>query len=243
MSRHLKPYRGALGHSYAFGVQPTLDILSLRPRQVRKVLLYRPSGGGDGVGRIQALCRKHHTPVETCPRAIRRISGRDFPAVAVFRKFRHPISATASHLVLVHPRFSRNVGAAVRTMLGFGLKDLALIGEALDPLSPGVVRASMGAAFHLRWGCFADFDAYRRCFGLHHVYCFTPEGRCPVMQCRPRRPFALVFGSEGSGLPPRLRSYGTTVRIPHAPTIDSLNLAVTVGIALHTMLGPNPSPS
>ena len=46
-------------------------------------------------------------------------------------------------------------------------------------------------------------------------------------------PFTLVFGNESSGLPRELEKLGTKVTIPHSKAIDSLNISVAVGIALH----------
>jgi tRNA G18 (ribose-2'-O)-methylase SpoU len=47
---------------------------------------------------------------------------------------------------------------------------------------------------------------------------------------------ALLAGSEGAGLTPEALEHGDIrVRIPIAPAVDSLNVMVAVGIALHAL--------
>jgi len=49
-------------------------------------------------------------------------------------------------------------------------------------------------------------------------------------------PYALVFGNEGSGLPPEFAQMGQAVRIPHSNEIDSLNLSIAVGIGAYAFV-------
>ena len=43
----------------------------------------------------------------------------------------------------------------------------------------------------------------------------------------------LIFGNEASGLPDSMLNVGDTVVIHHSKDIDSLNLPISVGIALY----------
>jgi tRNA G18 (ribose-2'-O)-methylase SpoU len=47
------------------------------------------------------------------------------------------------------------------------------------------------------------------------------------------RAYALVFGNEQTGLPPRFAQLGQSVLIPQSKEIDSLNLAVAVSIGTY----------
>ena len=51
-----------------------------------------------------------------------------------------------------------------------------------------------------------------------------------------KQPYALVFGNEGSGLPPEFSALGQAVRIPHSDAIDSLNLAVAAAIGAYAFV-------
>jgi TrmH family RNA methyltransferase len=233
MSPRLQKHRKSFAHSYAFGVYPTLELLSVRPEHARKVLLRAPAEGHQGIGKILRLCRARDIPADVCPHAIRRISGRDFQAVGVFRKYPCPLEAGADHLVLHRPQYAGNIGTIIRTMVGFGITQLAVVGDAPDIMSPEVIRGSMGAAFRVHWSRFSNLGEYLEAFGDRRLYCFMTDGNHDLNQIVLRRPFSLVFGSEGAGLPEAARDIGTTVRIRHAGGIDSLNVGVAVGIVLH----------
>jgi TrmH family RNA methyltransferase len=117
-------------------------------------------------------------------------------------------------------------------MVGFGLSELALVKPAADIFDPRVIRASMGALFRLNFDYFDSFDAYRSTFP-HHLYPFLTDGATPLHEATFDSPYALIFGSESSGLPDAYRRLGASVTIPHSYAIDSLNLSVAVGIALY----------
>ena len=59
-----------------------------------------------------------------------------------------------------------------------------------------------------------------------------PELRGLADLARPDRA-ALLFGTEGPGLPDSVLARADTVRIPMAAGFDSLNVATTSGIVLH----------
>jgi len=232
MSVAFRKYRKTAAHSYCFGVFPTLELLTHQPDKAVNVLLVNERGGGNGVEHIRSICRQRHIPVLVAPRAIERIGGAGSAVVGVFKKYDQAIASHTDHLVLVNPRYMGNLGTIIRTMVGFGLRDLALIQPAPHILAPEVVRGSMGAVFQTRWQYYTDFAAYRRRH-RHHLYCLMPDGRARLDQLVVRQPYALVFGSEGDGLPSRFHQLGTSVRIPQTEQVDSLNLAVAVAITLY----------
>ncbi len=229
----LTRYQSGLGYSYAFGVFPALELLRAQPNIVRQILLHDPQRGGKGIGKILKVCDAHGITTSICPRAIHRIAGRPHPVVAVFDKQHHTLRLHTNHVLLHEPSYEGNVGTIMRTMLGFGLRDLAVIGAGIDLQSPSVVRASMGAVFGLRFAVFSSMDGYLHAVGSRQLCMFTLDANLTLEQFTPRPPFTLAFGSEGAGLPNNLPASGTRVRIPHADTIDSLNLAVAAGIAMY----------
>ena len=104
---------------------------------------------------------------------------------------------------------------------------------AVDLHAPRTLRAAMGATFQLRFEHFDGIDAYRTRFGRHHLYPLMTDGEVDLPQVAFHRPYTLIFGPEGAGLDPEYHALGTSVRIPQSGRIDSLNLAVSVGIALY----------
>ena len=152
----------------------------------------------------------------------------------MFDKFESKLS-DGNHLVLHHPGDKGNLGTMLRTALGFGYRDIALIRPAADAFDPHVVRASMGAIFGLNVRYYDNFDAYREEFPHHALYPFMLDASMPLDEAsaEPRTPFSLIMGNEGSGLPPEFAHMGQAVRIPHSDEIDSLNLSVAAAIGMY----------
>ena len=123
----------------------------------------------------------------------------------------------------------------MRTMLGFGFQDLGIIQPAADVFHPDTVRASMGALFQLRVERFDDFNAYQEKYP-RNFYPLMTDGVIPLPDASFRSPFGLIFGPESAGLPAEFLAIGwndSSIRIPQSEKIDSLNLAVSVGITLY----------
>ncbi len=232
----LEIYDRALPYSYAPGVFPALVCLERRPQCVRRLLIHSQSDRNEGVRALARRCEAQGVRVESADRVLRRISGKDnCYAAIVFEKTRDELEKARSHVVLHHPSDMGNLGTILRSLLGFGLIDLAVIRPAADPFDPRVVRASMGALFGLRLREYEDFEAYRAEHPDHALYPFMLDASVPLdAAVRDKRtPYALVFGNEASGLPADFAQMGRPVRIAHSADIDSLNLAVAVSIAAY----------
>jgi RNA methyltransferase, TrmH family len=152
--------------------------------------------------------------------------------VGVFRKYTCKLASTANHVVLDRPQYPGNVGAIARTILAFGFADLAIIRPAAEVLDPESVRASMGAAFGVRSEYFANLEDYQAGHP-RPIYPFVVTGGRPVTEVTFRPPLSVLFGNEGSGLPEAICSCRPCVSIPQSHNVDSLNVAVAVGIALY----------
>ena len=123
----------------------------------------------------------------------------------------------------------------MRSLLGFGVRDVALIRPCVDVFDPHVLRASMGAFFKLRVRTYDNFDDYRAEHPERPLYPFMLDGARPLddVAREAKAPFSLVFGNEQTGLPPRFAQLGQSVLIPQSKEIDSLNLAVAVSIGTY----------
>ncbi len=234
----LKPYSAALPYSYAPGVFPSLQLMQNCPQRAQRLLLSEKAQG-EGVDKLRELCRRHHVREEVADKALARISGKQncFAAV-VFEKWQSELAPAAPHVVLHHPMDEGNLGTIQRTLLGLGIRDIAVIRPAADVFDPRVVRATMGAVFSLRVKYYEDFSLYRMEHPAHALYPFMLDGAVVLEQAvaQVQRPYALVFGNEGSGLPPEFAQLGQAVRIPHSNEIDSLNLSIAVGIGAYAFV-------
>ena len=132
-----------------------------------------------------------------------------------------------------------NLGTIIRTILGFGFHDLAIIEKAVDIFHPDVVRASMGALFQVRYSRFSSFQTYKESFP-RNLYLLTTDGDILLSEACFKPTFGLVFGPENAGLSQEYYNYGTTIRIPQNSKIDSFNLAVSVGVTLYQVVNSDP---
>jgi len=234
----LKPYEQSLNYSYAPGIFPSLELMRVAPERAQRLLLSEKAHG-EGVEKLRAVCREHGVREEIADKALRRISGKDncFAAV-VFSKWQADLQPHTPHVVLHHPMDEGNLGTIQRTLLGLGLKDIAIIRPAADVFEPHVVRATMGAVFSLRVKQYDSFEDYRAEFPAHHLYPFMLDGssQLPDVLGDVKNPYALIFGNEGSGLPAEFSKMGQAVRIPHSNEIDSLNLSIAVGIGAYAFV-------
>ena len=136
----------------------------------------------------------------------------------------------------------RNAGA-----LGGPGVSIAISPRCADPLYRKSIRVSMGAVLCLPFARMIQWPGALREMseaGME-VWGLTPDSAAvPIGQAQREtggRRIALLLGSEGPGLTDAARESCTRlVRIPMNkadPTIDSLNVAMAFGIALHSLGG------
>lgn len=235
----LEAYKRNLDYSYAPGMFPSMEAMKKAPHLVRRLLLSSKAAEGEGVEKLTALAKQNNIRIEIADKALSRISGKENCfAAAVFEKRPGQLEKDAPHVVLHNPSDFGNLGTILRTCLGFGVKSLAIIRPAADVFDPRVIRASMGAMFSLNVRVYDSFEDYRQEFPNHALYPFMLDGSCPLEEAAQslEKPFALVFGNEGRGLPPVFAQWGRAVRIPHSNAIDSLNLSIAAAIGIYTFM-------
>ena len=233
----LSPYKSDLDYGYAPGVFPAMECLLHRPDCARRVLLHSKAEGTEGALKLTELAQQLHIRVEIADKALSRISGKENCfAAAVFGKFDDPLMADKPHVVLHHPSDCGNVGTILRTALGFGVEDVALIRPCVDVFDPRVVRASMGSLFSLRVRVYDDFATYEAEHPGRMLYPFMLDGSRSLPDVLAEEipaKWTLVFGNEGSGLPAEFAQMGQPVRIPSNEKIDSLNLSIAAAIGIY----------
>ena len=235
----LSAYKSELDYSYAPGIFPSMECLTFRPEKVRRLLVHSSAVGREGTDRLRFLAEKQGVRVEEADRALVRISGKENCfAAAVFDKFEDEPDAERPHVVLHHPGDSGNVGTILRTALGLGIEDVALIRPCADLFDPRTVRASMGSLFRLRVKMYNTFEEYRSAFPERKLYSFMLDASIPLREATGRKPlvWSLVFGNEGKGLPKEFAEMGQAVRIESNDRVDSLNLAVAAAIGIYEFM-------
>ena len=232
----LESYDKSLDYSYAPGIFPATECLINAKSRCMRLLLSSASEKSEGARKLRERAEAAGIRAEIADRALERISKKEncFAAM-VYRKEEGVFDARSPHVVLHHPSDSGNMGTILRTALGFGLKNIAIIRPAVDSDDPRVTRASMGAAFSLNVRHCDSFEAYREEFPERQLFPCMLTGAVPLDQAvrKVMGPFSLVFGNEASGLPDEFAQWGVSTLIPHSNQIDSLNLAIAAGIGMY----------
>ena len=129
-----------------------------------------------------------------------------------------------------------NLGTILRTADAAGGAGVVLIGDCTDPYAPTSVKASMGSIFAVPVARAPDASSFLDWAGANQVAVLATSGRAEVehwdLPYQP--PLALLFGSEGDGLPDELLARADTrIRIPMTGTAESLNLAAAAAVLLY----------
>lgn len=232
----IKPYKKDAPYSYTLGAFPTYELILSRPEKVYKVLVHSSYTDMDGLRR---LCSQNNIQLEVNDKLIGRLSEKDNCYVAgIFKKYTTDLAKDRPHIVLVNPGNMGNLGTILRTVVGFGIYDTAIILPGADIFNPKTVRASMGALFKLNFQLYQSFDEYRKLYGQHDIFTFMLNGEHTLdIKDRPQsRLFSLVFGNEATGLEDSFLKAGTSIMIPQSPDVDSLNLTIAVGIGAYVFM-------
>ncbi len=133
-----------------------------------------------------------------------------------------------------------NVGGLLRVAAAFVAGVLVGPGTA-DPFYRKAVRTSMGAVFSVCWtepGPWTAALETLRSRG-YRVAALTPAPDAIPLDELARSPAGktvVLVGAEGPGLTDAaMTAAGLRVRIPIPPSVDSLNVVVAAGIALHAL--------
>jgi TrmH family RNA methyltransferase len=232
-----KPYKKEFEYSYSLGLFPTIELMHYQQEHVEALVFSQSAEKSDAANTLKRLCHNAGIPVTIDDKHLASLGKNGNNLVAgVFSKYASMLSASESHVVLVEPDDMGNIGTIVRSMLGFGYRDLAIIGQAADYWHPKCIRSSMGALFRQRVALFSTIEEYQLSFPKHTIYPFIVNDNAQKLSgVSFSTPHSLVFGNEGAGLPQKFSHIGMPVFIEQEPEIDSLNLATSASIAMYSI--------
>ncbi len=141
-----------------------------------------------------------------------------------------------SVLVLDGVTDPQNVGAAFRSAAAFGARAVVMQDRKSPPLTGALAKAAAGAIElvpHVRVVNISQTFEQLRAWGYNTV-ALEGESTIDLADVFDARPVALALGAEGKGLRPGVAQVCEhRVRIPIAPTMESLNVSVAAAIALY----------
>ena len=140
-------------------------------------------------------------------------------------------------LVLDRLRDPGNCGTILRTAEAAGVGLVCFAPGTVDPFSPKVVRAGMGAHFRLPLRAAASWDEIASIVAGRQVLLAAVKAGRPYDAVDWKIPTALIVGGEAEGASEEAHRLATeTVSIPMAGAVESLNAAVASGILLFAAL-------
>ena len=231
--QQIKPYKKNADYSYTLGAFPTYELIKTRPEQVRMVLVDTSYTDKD---KLTKLCLEFHIPMVFNNKLIAKLSDKENCYVAgIFDKYSCTLRTEKPHIVLVNPSNMGNLGTILRTAVGFGIYDIAIILPGADIYNPKTVRSSMGAIFKLNLRQYETFEEYLKEHPKHEIFTFMLNGEntLTLQDCPKAELYSLVFGNEATGLDETFLKVGTSIFIPQSPDVDSLNLTIAVGIGAY----------
>lgn len=225
-------YKKDSAETYGLGATVVMEYLLHARKKVEAVILHPQFRSEDTIEKIRSLCG-NEIPVSVEEKPFNILSKKEncFVICVIGKKEEH--IQKGNHMVLVNPSNAGNMGTIMRSCLGFGVRDLAIIPPAVDHFDPKVIRASMGAAASVRTEVFASFEDYAARFPSNHLYPFMLDGSTKLHETVIERPFSLIMGNEATGLPEEFSKIGRPIRIDHSNAIDSLNITIAASIGLY----------
>jgi RNA methyltransferase, TrmH family len=229
-------------------------------------------------GRLNTLLQKYPALTQrpcytTSAKLLGKLTTTDTPP-PVAGLFAPPTTAQATADWTAHPKGPvlvldaigdpGNVGTLLRSAVAFGITQVLLTGQGVNPYNPKVIRATAGLLFRLQLQQTTDDVAIvlDRLYQSAHYSLYLTTGTAKGLPIQPYHHVsyapqsAIVLGAEGPGLAPALFNTLSTwpakpdqtivgVTIPMAEGVDSLNVGVSGSIIMAqwaTTLGTAVSP-
>jgi TrmH family RNA methyltransferase len=125
-----------------------------------------------------------------------------------------------------------NLGTILRTLAWFGGFRCLLSPDSVDVHNGKVVRASMGAIFHVPVEIDVPLESLRARFS--RIACLDLAGE-PLASPAFGEFDCYLFGNEARGLSPDAKAMARPFTIPGSRAIESLNVAASVNISLYEL--------
>ena len=220
-------------YTYGLGATVAMEYLLKKRDVVRAVILHPGFRSEETIEKIRNICG-NDIPVSTEEKPFNILSKKDNCFVIVVIEKQKVKMRDGNHMVLVNPSNCGNLGTIVRSCLGFGVTNIAIVGKtSADPNDPKTIRASMGACASVNIEVFEDFEDYQKRFPNNNLYPFMLDGSTKLQKTTINKPFSLIMGNEATGLDPKFQSIGKPIRIEHSSNIDSLNITIAASIGLY----------
>ena len=133
-----------------------------------------------------------------------------------------------------------NMGTILRSASWFGIQNISLSPNCVDPFNPKSIRAGMGAHFYLNFQENSSLKTFIQ--ENYWVIGSSPSGSSYLKLENPlkKKQWVLVLGNEASGISEENKELlSDTISIPKFGIGESLNVATSAGILLSHLTRPD----
>ncbi|MFC2015825.1 23S rRNA (guanosine(2251)-2'-O)-methyltransferase RlmB [Chloroflexota bacterium] len=234
-----------------YGRQPVRETLRSGRRQVYKLLLAEGVKPRGIVGQIISMAEQADIPVQQVGRKAldkmggevnhqglaAEVSGYPYSDLPVLLDAASMSNAPPFLLLLDHLQDPQNLGSLLRTAEAAGIHGVLIPRRRAAGVTPAVVRASAGAAEHVRVAQVTNVVRAMEWLKAHGVWLVGLEA-LPEAQLYTEAdlsgPLGLVVGSEATGLSRLVReTCDFLVRLPMLGRVESLNAAIAGAVTLY----------
>lgn len=231
-----------------FGFKPVFEALEEDPQGISE--LWVSAGRRKGVEEVLALAARGNVPVrrlEDAELATRCGGGNHQGLAACVAAFAYAelpalvagLGEEALVVVLDGVQDPRNLGGILRTAAGFGVSAVCIPERRAAQVTPAAVRASAGLARRVpvcRVGNVTDALEALKAAGFW-ISGAAVQGGSPPWEIDLRGRVALVLGSEGRGIRPRvLEACDHRLGVPLAPGVESLNVGTATAALCYEVI-------
>jgi 23S rRNA (guanosine2251-2'-O)-methyltransferase len=234
-----------------YGRQPVRETLRAGRRQVYKLIVARGIRSTGIVDQIVSLARAAGTPVQDVDRQeldklggeanhqglAAEVSGYPYADLASLLQAAREAGEAPFLLLLDHLKDPQNLGSLLRSAEAAGVHGVVLPHRRAAGVTPAAVRASAGAAEHLRVAQVTNLVRAMASLKEQSVWLAGLEA-LPQAQLYTQADLTgslgLVIGSEGGGLARLVRERcDFLIRLPMYGQVESLNASVAGAVALY----------
>ena len=238
---------------WIYGRRPVLEVVKAGQRHLYEAVLPQEGHDSPEVAELRGLLLGRGVPFRTRDREEldELCEGGNHQGVAVrtggfpyisFEQILHDVKedANATVLLLDHIEDPQNVGSLLRTADAAGVTAVVLPEDRASGVTPGVVRASAGAAEHMRVAKVINLvramKELQECGAWITGLDFGPDAKTYTTVDFKGR-VGLVVGSEGKGISRLVReSCDFIACLPMKGRVESLNAGVAGAIALYEIV-------
>lgn len=238
---------------YIYGKHALIEALSNAPQAVKKVYL-SPKQDDE---KLRNLLRKTGVPTAaleakqmqnvegsgTHQGVIAHVSLEDL--VIPFKTFiqRLKVADSTALVLLAEVQDPHNVGAVIRSAAAFGISGVLIPEHNQAPITGAVIKVSAGMAFRVPIVSIGNINQTVRDLkdARFSVFGLAGEGAKSINNESFDGPCVFILGNEGEGIRQKTRELcDSLLSIPIDPKCESLNAAVSAGVALYAWSTKHP---